>query len=186
MQLSEVSFLDMVPRLFRSDRTVKGIADACDGLLQTLLDAGALLPLWTRINEQPEMVLDEMAAALNLLWYDRGATLTQKRAIVSSAETVYRQLGTPQAVRQVAEDYFGAATVEEWWEYEGDPGHFRIKIPAQTLTETQIDRFARNIRWVKRASALFDTLTVVEAMETTLYAGGAYHEIGTDYLMEGA
>ena len=186
MTISEVSFLDMVPRMFRGDRTVQGVAAACDMLLQTLLDAGALMPLWTRINEQPEPVLDEMATALNLLWYDRGATLAQKRAIVGSAEKVYRQLGTPAAVRQVAQDYFGAATIEEWWEYAGEPGHFRIKIQAQSLTQEQIDMFTRKVRWVKRASAQLDSITAEELVEGTLRVGGAYHEIGTDNLREGA
>ena len=186
MKLGEVLFLDMVPRLFRGDRTVRGTAAACDTLLRTLLSKGAMLPLWTRIDEQPEHILDEMAAALNLLWYDRGATLAQKRAIVSSAEKVYRQLGTPAAVRQVAEDYFGPAAVEEWWEYGGDPGHFRIRIQAQSLTQDQIDMFTRKVRWVKRASAWLDSITTEEPLETTLRAGGAYHEAGTDNLREGA
>ncbi len=179
MTLSEAVFLDMLPRLFRDDRTVRGIAAACDMLQRRLLEAGALMPLWTRIAEQP-------ATALNLLWYDRGATLAQKRAIVGSAEKVYRQLGTPAAVRQVAQDYFGPATVEEWWEYSGEPGHFRIKIQAQSLTQDQIDMFTRKVRWVKRASAQLDSITAEEIAEGTLRVGGAYHEIGTDALRKGA
>jgi phage tail P2-like protein len=185
MLLSEVSLIELLPLSFRSDRIVQGLSSAADFLLEVLLIVGRILPINSRIDEQDETILDEMAVALNLKWYDRNATNTQKRSIIKSAEIVYRQLGTAAAVEQVAKDYFGAAEVEEYWQYGGSPGHFRIKIQAQNLTGSQIDAFATSIRWVKRVSAELDAITTVDPLQGILYTGGAYHGTATQHLLGG-
>jgi len=182
MQLSEVLTIDMLPQRFRNDKTMQGMAAVCDMLLQRIRNPSFTLPVWARMDEQPEEILDEMAAALGLGWYDRGAALTQKRAIIKSVNKVFKELGTPAAVKQVAQDYFGVATVEEWWEYGGDPGHFRIKIQAQSITEDQLEAFSRILRWVKRASAHLDSIVAEEPVTGTLHVGGAYHEAAADKL----
>ena len=72
-----------------------------------LAQSTATLSTWDHIDELTEAELDAWLGELNILWYDTGASLDTKRALVKDSDLVYKRLGTKWAVENVINSYFG-------------------------------------------------------------------------------
>jgi phage tail P2-like protein len=72
-------------------------------------------------------LVDELGVEFQPPGYDRSLPLDQKRAMIMSANYDNAHLGTPASVQKLVNNLFGAATVEEWWQYGGRPYRFRVK-----------------------------------------------------------
>ena len=116
MKLSTLEFIRLLPRFMREDGAVKGLAAAMDEIVPELAQSTATLSTWDHIDELTEAELDALAWELNILWYDTGASLDTKRALVKDSDLVYKRLGTKWAVENVINSYFGEGFVEEWFE----------------------------------------------------------------------
>ena len=66
--------------------------------------------------------------------------------------------------------FFPGGTVQEWFEYEGQPHHFRITIPLPGgITPEVLDDLKRRIWHVKRLSSWLDTIITETQMEGAVY-----------------
>ena len=68
-------------------------------------------------------------------WYDTGYSVEQKRRIIKTALTVRRLMGTVGAVKMQADAIYPGTMLEEWFEYGGQPGTFRLYINVTDTTE---------------------------------------------------
>lgn len=55
-------------------------------------------------------------------------SLKTKRALIQGSLLFYTQMGTPAAVNRIIETIFETGYIEEWYEYDGDPHHFRAYV----------------------------------------------------------
>ena len=153
--------------------------------IQKILDVSQTTMVHAGIDNLPEHILDELAKELNLNWYKADCSLSVKRAIVKSSDTVYMTLGTPEAVRQVAADFYGDAKVEEWYDYDGEPGHFRISVLEQGGSLTTPDILYTLVDKVKRAGAIMDGVDFSWENYLTVYCGVAINSVskGSDIIV---
>ena len=177
MRLSDIEFIRLLPQFMREDEAVKGLAAAIDEIVPQLAASIALLPTWDCIDYLPESELDSLAEELNILWYNTGADIAAKRDIIKNSDKVYAHLGTKWAVESVIHSYFGDGYIEEWYEYGGDPGTFRVYSANPTLNNERLNEFLNLLEKVKRASAKLDSITITLSGELALYAGAALHEV---------
>ena len=173
MDVRDVDLIRLLPAYMRKDKFNIGLAKALSIQLQKTAVRMELLSIWDHVDELPEALLDELAWSLHIDWYDKGAELGVKRALVKNSDLVHMRLGTPWAVEQVISDYFGHGEMREWWEYNGDPHHFKILSTNPRITNDDIDRFLRILNVVKRASSWLDAILITLTGEMYLYAGTA-------------
>lgn len=108
------------------------------------------------VEKMPEWRLDEMADELNCL-YDYNANLEAKRHWIRFATPYFYAYGTPQAIYNYLEGYFDEVELEEYWQFDGDPFHFRV-IVSGTWTD-ELEAWARKaIAVAKNARSVFDGL----------------------------
>lgn len=88
----------------------------------------------------------------------------------------YMTVGTKAAVEDMMRDLYGDATVREWFEYEGTPGCFRIKIKAEGPID--IEEMLDILSHVKRASAHLDMLQLSTEEMHKLFFGFASVTVG--------
>lgn len=138
---------------------LKYFLDRCQEGLDCVLDP----------DKMPEWRLDQMAWELNSL-YDYTATVEAKREWIKNAIPLYSIWGTPQSMVDYLSGYFDAVELEEYWQYNGDPYHFRV-----TLTGVWT---AENEAWARRA---IETAKNVRSVMDTLAAGS-----GATILVSGA
>ena len=186
MKLSTLEFIRLLPRFMREDGAVKGLAAAMDEIVPELAQSTATLSTWDHIDELTEAELDALAWELNILWYDTGASLDTKRALVKDSDLVYKRLGTKWAVENIINSYFGEGFVEEWFEYDGQPGRFRVYSTNPSLSNERLVEFMNLLNKVKRASAKLDGIFITLTGQMPLCAGMAVREASKEQYSIGA
>lgn len=186
MKLSNLEFIKLLPQFMRNDDAVRGLAAGIDSIVPQLAADIEKLSTWDRIDTLSEAELDELAWELNILWYDASAPIEVKRNIVRDSDKVYKKLGTKWAVENVINTYFGEGYVEEWFQYGGDPGRFRVYSSNPTLNESKFAEFLSLLSKVKRASAKLDGVFITLTGQMNMSAGTALHEVGAEQYDIGA
>lgn len=186
MRLESLEFRRLLPQFMRDDLAVIGLSDGLEDLLPALAEQCKLLTTWDHIDELSEAELDELAWELNILWYDKAANIDTKRELVKNSDLVYAKLGTKWAVENVVNTYFGDGYMSEWFEYSGEPGHFRIYSTNPSLSEERLTEFLNILDKVKRYSSKLDGIYITLTGRMPLCAGVAYREYGTDTYRIGA
>ena len=186
MKLSDLEFIKLLPQFMQSDTAVRGLAAGIDSIIPQIAAEIEKLSTWNHIDSLSEAELDDLAWELNILWYDKGAPIDVKRNIVRDSDKVYKKLGTKWAVENIINTYFGEGYVEEWFQYGGDPGHFRVYSTNPTLNEGKFTEFIRLLNKVKRASSQLDGVFINLTGQMNLHAGVALHEISTEQYNIGA
>ena len=186
MKLSNIEFLRLLPQFMRDDKAVQGLAAGIDEIVPDLAASISKLSTWDRIDELSETELDELAWELNIPWYSTGATIGIKRDVIKNSDQVYRHLGTKWAVENVIKTYFGDGYITEWFEYDGEPGHFQVNSSNPSLNNERLAEFLNLLEKVKRASAKLDAIVISLSGELNLSVGVAVHEIGAERYAIGA
>lgn len=103
-------------------------------------------------EQMPEWRLDEMAGELGCL-YDYSGTLESKRTWIANAIPLYSISGTPKAIYDFLEGVFDEIELEEYWQYGGEPFHFRVTVEGEWTPKTEA--------WAKNAIATAQNLRSV-------------------------
>ena len=83
---------------------------------------------FSEVDTCDEGMLDQMAVYLKIEWYDSTADVETKRRIVRTAIEIQRYAGTVKAVREQASAVYPDSEVEEWFDYGGTPGFWRLNV----------------------------------------------------------
>lgn len=185
MKLNDIDFLKLLPQFMRNDAAVFGLSEGMNQIVRDLDGSVSTLSTWDRIDRLDEAELDELAWELNIQWYDTGASIEVKRNLIKNSDKVFQRLGTKWAVENIINAYFGEGYVEEWFEYDGEPGHFRVFSPNPSLNNERLTEFLNVLNKVKRASAKLDGIYITLTGQTPMTAGMAYHETGHEMYVIG-
>ena len=176
MRLNETEMVKLLPAWMQEDGSDKGLAAGCDIVSRDAYARLKLLSRWDKIDQLNDAELDEMAWELNIQWYDSTAPIAVKRAVIRSSDRVYAKLGTSYAVEQIVADYFGTGEVREWYQYGGQPHHFKVLSDNPSLVNSNLDLFLKLLRTVKRRSSWLDAILICLTGEMFLYSGMAVRD----------
>ena len=119
---------DIVPRFILRDRNGYAVAKAIEtGLKEYLRIAQEALDTWGDPEKMPEWRLDELAWEYGIV-YDYSAQISEKRKWIANAYNFYRIMGTPAGVIEHLKAKFDTVKLTEWWEYDGEPYHFKVEV----------------------------------------------------------
>lgn len=186
MRLKDLDIVRLLPAFMREDATVRALAKGVNIIVKDLEGNVQRLSTWDKIDELGDLELDEMAWELNITWYDKAAPLDVKRTVIRDADMVSAKLGTKWAVENVISAYFGVGKVEEWFDYEGEPYHFRVVTSNPSVTNERMQEFLALLQKVKRASCVLDTVIITLTGDLKLYAGFGLHVYGRKRFYIGA
>lgn len=177
MKLEQIDLVKLLPEFMRGDRANRGLAAGANIVLRDVATKAKLLTVWNRIDNMTDEQLDELAWELNVEWYKSTADIQTKRAIIKSSDKVHAKLGTKWAVEQIITDYFGSGAVREWWEYGGEPYHFKVFSTNPGLVNEHHEEFLAMLEVVKRKSAWLDAVIISLTGEMNIFAGVATHDL---------
>ena len=166
----EVPLDQTLPYALRNDRRIVALAAAvAEQLTITAKMIHDTDGFFYRIMELDERVLDMLAYDLHVDWYDYAAELETKRNLIASSVFVHRNMGTPSAIYRVIEDAFGTGVIEEWFQYGGQPHHFRVKSENAEQVNQNLGHFLEMIAKAKPVSEVLEHVTVTqEGVHSTL------------------
>jgi len=170
MELQDDDILHFVPEFMRSDPAVISLAAWTSGIVRRLFAQARLLTLWDKIDSLMDAELDELAWALDISWYASSAPHSEKVSVIRCSEVIKARIGTPFALETVMQSVLGSGTVIEWYEYGGDPYHFKLLVNAEDGDPAN-PALLRLLNAVKRESAWFDGLEAVIRISSAAYIG---------------
>jgi len=172
--LSTVSLAEILPANLVSDPFVAALIPVFDEEFRLLVADTAKILLLADLAHQPDAVLDELAWQFRVDLYDQSMTLGEKRELIASALYWHSVKGTPHAIERVISIVFGEGTLEEWFEYSGEPFHFRVQLAGGQFPDGEkYATFVRLAGLVKRASAILEVLMIQQSGEQAMFIGGA-------------
>ncbi|SCX84950.1 phage tail protein I [Desulfoluna spongiiphila] len=127
-RLPDITFADILPASISGDESIRAAASAIDDDLKQINQAIDSLYIYSRWDELEEPLLTHLAWQFKVDFWDDSLTLEKKRALVRNSVARHRQKGTPAAIEGAIADVLGGGTVEEWWTYDGQPYHFRVRV----------------------------------------------------------
>lgn len=172
-KLNDVSLLDIAPPPVARDTTAQGIAKAADALMHDTADLTLAILLLPNLDTLPEAVIDALAWQYHVDDYDQDTyTRAQKVALIRQSIDWHRRKGTPQIVEEVCSEVFASAKVREYWEYGGEPYHFKVEIDGEDITDAALlDKLKETIASVKNARSWLDDITFERSKSQTIYIG---------------
>lgn len=177
MKLIDADVIRLLPQFMRGQRAVAALASACNRLIRSAAVAIPPLRVWDQLEALDNVQLDALAWELNVLWYDATAPIDTKRRLIHNSDKVYSKLGTKWAVEEVIAAYLGDAQAVEWWEYDGQPHHFKVVSNNPLIGAELEDIFTRALDIVKRKSQWLDAIVTALEAAGICYAGFAAQEI---------
>ena len=147
------------------DDVVKAYAYALREAIRKLVDYSGRSQCYSNVDNLDDETLDVLAVEFRILGYDQDFNIEIKRKIIKAALMVYTKAGTAAAVKEFVRSIYAETEVDEWYEYGGDPGHYRISFLVDSqlqtipiITEEEMYEFLRRIN---RLSAHLDGISYV-------------------------
>ena len=174
MRLSDLELRRLLPGWMRGDAADLLLASGVDSTMARVAPQLDLLGVWGVLDRLPDAYLDELAWALDVDWYDSGASHATKADLVRNSDLVHMRLGTVDALASVVASYFGVGRVREWFDYAGRPHHFKVFTTDPSVVEDEnLVRFLDMLGRTKRLSSKFDGVQIGLTGEQTVRAGVA-------------
>ncbi|MDD3139623.1 MAG: phage tail protein I [Lachnospiraceae bacterium] len=169
MKISNCELIRLLPNFMKIDKTDKSLSESMDIAIKQIAEKIPLLSVWDQIDNMTSSQLDELAWELHIPWYDNTASTDIKRQIIKDSDNVNAHLGTKWAVERVANTYFDSAEIVEWFQYDGEPFHFKVLTTNQRIKSDQAAGFIKMLNIVKRESTVLDTVEVNASSEMQMY-----------------
>jgi len=174
---------DFLPRFIMDDKNGRAMAKAIEaGLKDFLRILQGGLDTRGDVDKMPEWRLDELAWEYNIP-YDYNAEIDIKRGWIRNVYSLSRLYGTPEGIIQYMNGYFEETTLQESWEYGGEPFHFRMVFPDSWAPE-KVAWATTAIGMVKNVRSVLDRYVFAGKWHKKLYAGCALYagETGTFHI----
>ena len=134
--LTKENLVATLPQALRADPSAVALAETLTELLAARPAEIDRLRIYPAIDTLDEPLLDILAHDFKVDWWDPEYTLEEKRRTLKDSWRVHRLLGTRAAVETAISAIYPHTQVLEWFEYGGEPYHFRLDI---NITNDSID-----------------------------------------------
>lgn len=176
--LTAENLLRTLPDALKNDESMAALAASIAQVLAARPDEIQRLAIYPRIDELPEDLLDILAYDFKVDWWDADYTLEEKRQILKDNWHVHRILGTKAAVETAISAIYPGTQVSEWFEYNGEPYHFKLLIDS-TYDGVNPEKHQRVLDRVEYYKNLRSVLDEIEYYDMS---GGAVQYVGAAFL----
>lgn len=170
-----VSLLDILPASLRGDPNIQASSAAFDQEFHEVTAAIDKLLLYVNLENQSDEIVDLLAWQMHVDFYDSSMPIEIRRELVRNSPAWHKRKGTPAAVEELLTTVFGDGEVEEWFEYGGEPYHFRVVTNNASATNEQAEEFIRAIDSVKNTRSFLEAIIIRAGDELNLYYGHVLH-----------
>lgn len=187
-EITAENLLASFPHVLKEDKSLYALAAATAEALASRMAEIERLRIYSRIDELPEKLLDILAYDFKVDWWDYDYSLEEKRRTLKDSWRVHRMLGTKAAVEEALSAIYPDTTVQEWFEYGGNPYTFRLTIDA---TDFSVDserhrRVLDKVNYYKNLRSHLDGIRYIVRAGgiATGYAGAACLGSYTRYFVD--
>lgn len=158
-KIKDADFLTTFPPALKQDESMVALGRLIADELHITAEETEKNIIYANIDELSETWLDVLAYDLHVDWYDYDYPIEAKRAIIRDSVRVHQKLGTKAAVEMALGGIHPLSEIEEWFDYNGKPFHFRIVLDTtHSRVEAEYDKIVRTVDIYKRLTAHLDGL----------------------------
>ena len=180
ISLQQVSFSALLPPNLQ-DVQARALGAAWDKAFRKLVDYVERVSMtFAFVMELDEEMADHLCLSLDIKGYKADLSLQKKWLLIRSALLNYSRMGTKAALEDAVGIIHGGTTVQENWEYGGQPYFFRVAVDAgqEKVAENPVGRLLDTIMEYKNARSWLQGITVDVIEPGSVYTG-ALPEMGT-------
>ena len=158
---TQANLLRQFPLALQVDKQMQIIATVIAAALAQRWPEAELGILYPAIDRLPEQLLDILAYDFKVDWWDPEYSIEEKRRTLKDSWRVHKTLGTKAAVETAISAIYPRTKVIEWWEYGGEPYHFRldINITNDTIDSDKQRRVLQRLNYYKNLRSHNDGVT---------------------------
>ena len=173
--LTKENLAGTLPPALRSDPFVVALSEALAELLAARPAEIDRLLIYPAIDTLDEPLLDILARDFKVDWWDPEYSLEEKRRTLKDSWRVHRLLGTRAAVETAISAIYPHTQVLEWFEYGGEPYHFRldINITNDTIDSAKQRRVLERMNFYKSLRSHNDGVTYFVEAEPAIVRAAA-------------
>lgn len=171
--LFNYSIFELIPNSKKEDPQTKIFFIVVKEIIRKhIVENNQYLIFLDNIDNMREDLVDLIAEELHVDYYDYKSPLEQKRIVVKNSFLIHMKKGTKYAVELVMNIFFTNAKLLEWFEYNGIPGTFKIKLDMQEgYVFPDLKKLSENVDTTKRKSQKFEGIETVGSYEGSILVG---------------
>lgn len=171
-ELENLKLSDIMPPNLLKDSFVKAMCDALDVQLNKLVENNKKLSIYANIDNLPEEIINFLAWQFHVDFFDESWTLKQKRDAVKNSIKWHRYKGSIGVLEDYISTIFGNARVIEWFDYDGEPYHFKIDMITGEIPSIEaLNKILKAIYTIKNTRSWCDGLGFLRAIDNKIYIG---------------
>lgn len=179
IDLYNSELIGILPSFLKQDPGAEAFCYALDRQIAKILNKIDIIKIWYNLSNADESLLDYLAAELRTQYYSTDLAVEVKQQLIANTLIWYQKAGTVAAVEELISTVFGSGKTQEWYEYNGEPHHFKVKTSNPYITPDDLQRFSEIIKNVKRRTAILDAVEIILTAAMNTYYGfklqtGAY------------
>lgn len=176
IKYSDAQITDAVPAELARQPWAQALAFAELQLRKQILTYTNESQINTALDTCPEIILDALAICWKVDWYDTAYPVATKRKVIKNALQIRRYMGTRWATEVAIRNIWPDSDIIEWFDYDGEPGHFRVISNNPEIQEEQLEELVSLLNKVKRCSAHFDGIYIPFEGDAKMNFGWALHD----------
>lgn len=163
---------NILPEVLADNANTKALGYAISRAMKRLMDYCQNISVYAVVDTASEKVLDLLALELNTQYYDDSQSIEVKRSLIKNTLGWYLKIGTVAAVQEAVEAVFGEGVIEEWFDYDGEPYHFKVHTTTINSTDEMIQELTRLISTMQNVRSKLESVIVEARQQLQLYYGG--------------
>lgn len=172
--ITKENLLVTLPAVLANDENMAALAQAVADVLASRTNEIGYVSIYAAIDTLSEELLDILAYDFKVDWWDHSYSVEQKRKTLKDSFWVHKHLGTKYAVQTAISAIYPNAAVEEWFQYNGQPGCFRVilPLPEEGLTAAAYQRLKDGIRITKNERSHLDVIDICRETAAEIVTDG--------------
>ncbi len=167
----DVTLLELLPANLRHDPDIIAASQGVDREFQALVASIQNCITIADVAHAASEIVDNLAGQMNVDFYDQTLPLEKRRALVKNGYLYKYRKGTADAVKKIVSDAFDQTGVKEWFQYDGDPYHFKISTETNLPSESKIKEVVRAVNSVKNARSTLECVEALKSSDLNTYYG---------------
>ncbi len=173
MDIKNIDLLKLQTQFMQNDITIRGFCGALNPKLNNLSVEIQKCLIYPLLAINPDLVseelLDKLAYAMHVDYYDVSYPKPVKINLVKNSKRIHSYQGTKYAIEQILGDFNLFASVEEWFEYGGQPYHFRVTTDASINNVEDFEKLVKRINYAKNLRSVLDAIIVINISPLQTY-----------------
>lgn len=171
-EMENMKLSDIMPQNLMKDPFIKSMCEALDVQINKLIENNKKLSIYANIDNLPEEIINYLAWQFHADFYDETWSLQQKRNAVKKAIKWHRYKGTVGVIEDYMSTLFGGAKIQEWWEYDAEPYHFRIDLITSDIPDINtLEKIAQALYNIKNTRSWCDYLGFIRKSRINICYG---------------